>query len=64
MYLLHKVCFQKKNMATCFKCKEKSLKAFTQQRKPSTKQKDNLQKIFTKDVTDKGLIYKIYKQLI
>ena len=43
MYLLYKFCFQKKNMAICFKCNKKSLKAFAQQRKPSTKQNDNLQ---------------------
>ena len=43
MYLLYKLCFQKKNMAICFKCNKKSLKAFAQQRKPSSKQKDNLQ---------------------
>ena len=66
MYLLYKLCFQKKNMAFCFKCNKKSLKAFAQQRKPSTKQKEptEWEKIFIKDVTDKGLIYKIYKQLI
>ena len=43
MYLLYKLCFQKKNMAICFKFNKNSLKAFAQQRKPSSKQKDNLQ---------------------
>ena len=67
MYLLYKLCFQKKNMAICFKFNKNSLKAFAQQKKTIIKTKrlpTEWVMIFTKDVTDKVLIYKIYKQLI
>ena len=43
------------------------LKAFAQQRKPLTRQKDHPQngkKIFANEATDKGFISKIYKQLM
>ena len=43
-----------------------NLQSFAQQRKQSTKGKDNplKVKIFTNDVINKGLISKIYKKLI
>ena len=43
------------------------LKALAQQMKPQTKQKDSLlewEKIFASDMTNKGLISEIYRQLL
>ena len=41
-----------------------NFKALAQQRKLSTKWKDNLLNIFANDMTDKRLIFKIYEPLI